>query len=115
MNPADLLSREQPFREPWEAQAFALTVALHERGVFTWAEWADALGARIAEAAGTAQPADTDDGSAYYVYWLDALRRLLDTKGVISPTALDQHTDAWDRAARATPHGRPIDPPPVGT
>src|SRR6266550_724392 len=23
------------FREPWEAQAFAMTLALHERGVFT--------------------------------------------------------------------------------
>ena len=32
------------FREPWEAQAFALAVALHERGVFTWPEWAQALG-----------------------------------------------------------------------
>ena len=23
----------------WEAQAFALALALHERGVFAWAEW----------------------------------------------------------------------------
>ena len=23
------------FREPWEAQAFAMALALHERGVFT--------------------------------------------------------------------------------
>ena len=26
------------FRAPWEAQAFALTVRLHEAGVFTWSE-----------------------------------------------------------------------------
>jgi len=26
------------FREPWEAQAFAMTLALHEHGLFTWAE-----------------------------------------------------------------------------
>ena len=26
------------FREPWEAQAFAMTLALYERGVFTWPE-----------------------------------------------------------------------------
>ena len=26
------------FREPWEAQAFAMTLSLHERGLFTWPE-----------------------------------------------------------------------------
>ena len=24
------------FREPWEAQAFAMALALYERGLFTW-------------------------------------------------------------------------------
>ena len=48
------------FREPWEAQAFAMTLALHARGLFTWPEWAAALAAEIrrAQAAG-----DPDDGS----------------------------------------------------
>ena len=42
------------FREPWEAQAFAMTLALHERGLFTWPEWADTLAQEIkrAQAAG---------------------------------------------------------------
>ena len=31
------------FREPWEAQAFAMALALHGRGLFTWNEWAAAL------------------------------------------------------------------------
>ena len=31
------------FREPWEAQAFAMTVKLHEAGHFTWPEWAAVL------------------------------------------------------------------------
>ena len=35
------------FREPWEAQAFALVVQLHQRGLFTWKEWADTLSAEI--------------------------------------------------------------------
>ena len=44
------------FREPWEAQAFAMTLALHDRGVFEWTEWAAMLGAEIekAQAAGEA-------------------------------------------------------------
>ena len=38
---------EPVFREPWEAQAFAMTLALYERGLFTWTEWAAALSAAI--------------------------------------------------------------------
>jgi hypothetical protein len=32
------------FREPWEAEAFALAVSLNERGLFTWKEWAKIVG-----------------------------------------------------------------------
>ena len=53
--PAIPRDREGPvFAEPWEAQAFALAVRLHERGCFTWREWTDALAAEI----GAARPAD---------------------------------------------------------
>src|SRR5579862_8977484 len=27
------------FREPWEAQAFAMTLALYRKGLFSWPEW----------------------------------------------------------------------------
>jgi nitrile hydratase accessory protein len=93
------------FREPWEAQAFALAVALHGRGVFSWPEWAAALSAEIkaAQAAG-----DADDGSTYYRHWLAAIERLVGEKGIASPDSLSARRDAWDRAAHATPHGRPI-------
>ena len=93
------------FREPWEAQAFAMAVALHERGVFTWTEWAAVLSAEIkqAEASG-----DCSDGSTYYRHWLSAIERLVGEKGITSPQALAERRDAWDRAAHATPHGQPI-------
>jgi nitrile hydratase accessory protein len=93
------------FREPWEAQAFAMTLALHERGLFTWTEWAEALSAAIrqAQAAG-----DCDDGSTYYRHWLDAIEHLVAAKGVTTETALADRRAAWDRAAHATPHGKPI-------
>jgi nitrile hydratase accessory protein len=87
------------FREPWEAQAFALAVRLHETGLFTWPEWAEALGAEIAKAG------SADD---YYHCWLTALEALLATKGIVSPETLRARQEAWDRAARATPHGQPI-------
>src|SRR5436305_4570211 len=93
------------FREPWEAQAFGMTLALYERGLFTWPEWAEALAAEIkkAQAAG-----DPDDGSTYYRHWLAAIERLAAERGVTTPAALDERREGWDRAAHATPHGRPI-------
>ena len=49
------------FREPWEAQAFAITLALHERGVFTWPQWAATLSEEIkrAQAAGDPDTGET--------------------------------------------------------
>jgi nitrile hydratase accessory protein len=93
------------FREPWEAQAFAMALALHERGLFTWGEWAAALGQEIkaSEVSGA-----RDDGSAYYRHWLAALEKLMVDKGIASREALEARRAAWDRAAHATPHGAPI-------
>jgi nitrile hydratase accessory protein len=93
------------FSAPWEAQAFALTLALLERGLFTWKEWASALAEEIkrAQAAG-----DTDDGSTYYRHWLATIERLAAAKGVASEAALAERREAWHRAAHATPHGLPI-------
>ena len=94
------------FREPWEAQAFSMAVALHQRGLFTWPEWAAALGHEIkrAQAAG-----DPDTGETYYRHWLAALERLVADKGVASRDTLARYRDAWDRAAGRTPHGTPIE------
>jgi nitrile hydratase accessory protein len=94
------------FREPWEAQAFAMALALHERGVFTWSEWADTLSGEIkrAQAAG-----DPDTGETYYRHWLAALERLSAIKGVTTSETLHRYRDAWDHAADRTPHGAPIE------
>jgi len=94
------------FREPWEAQAFAMALALHERGVFTWSEWADTLSSEIkrAQAAG-----DPDTGETYYRHWLAALERLIAVKGVTTSETLHRYRDAWDHAADRTPHGTPIE------
>src|SRR5262245_51657742 len=73
------------FAEPWQAQAFAMAVALHQRGVFTWPEWAAALAAEIARARAGG---DLDDGSRYYEHWLSALERLATAKGAVDGEAL---------------------------
>jgi len=94
------------FREPWEAQAFAMTLALYERGLFTWPEWAAALSDEIkrAQAAG-----DPDTGETYYTHWLNALERMVATKQITTQVDLRRYRDAWDHAADRTPHGEPIE------
>jgi nitrile hydratase accessory protein len=93
------------FKAPWEAQAFAMAVSLHERGLFTWREWAAALADEIkrAEEAG-----DPDLGDTYYHHWLAALERLVAEKGATDSPALARCRAAWRHAARRTPHGAPI-------
>lgn len=93
------------FAEPWEAQAFAMAVKLHERGVFSWQEWAATLAEEIRQAQAAGDP---DTGSTYYRHWLGALEKLVVAKGVDSAEQLEARKQAWDRAARATPHGSPI-------
>jgi nitrile hydratase accessory protein len=94
------------FREPWEAEAFALTVSLNERGLFTWKEWATMLGEEIrkAQAAG-----DPDTGETYYRHWLATLERIVAAKGLADAHALARTRDAWERASERTPHGTPIE------
>lgn len=93
------------FREAWQAQAFAMALLLHQRGVFTWTEWAATLAAEIraAQVAG-----DPDLGTTYYHHWLKALERLVIEKGAADAELLHQTAHAWEDAARATPHGQPI-------
>ena len=97
---------EPVFAEPWEARVFAIVVSLHERGLYTWPQWADALAAhiKVAQAAG-----DADLGDTYYHHWLETLEDLLAAKGVGSAADTARWRDAWRRAAGRTPHGRPIE------
>jgi len=94
------------FREPWEAQAFALAVALHGRGLYTWTEWAAALAEQIRRAQAHG---DADLGDTYYRHWLAALEALVAAKGASSAVELERYRRAWDHAADRTPHGRPIE------
>ena len=55
------------FAEPWQAQAFAVVVELTDRGLLTREEWAERLGAALAEAEARGE---TDTGERYYDHWL---------------------------------------------
>ncbi len=94
------------FREPWEAQAFAMAVALNARGLFSWTEWAAGLAEEIKRAQASGDP---DTGETYYRHWLATLERLVAAKGVTTSDTLHRYRDAWDHAADRTPHGSPIE------
>lgn len=107
LHPAQARQSDGPvFREPWEAQAFAMVLALHQRGAFSWNEWAAALSTQIsaAQAAG-----DADLGDTYYQHWLAALESLVAAKGLASTDEMHRCAHAWEHAAERTPHGQPIE------
>ncbi len=93
------------FAEPWQAQAFALAVQLHDAGYFGWDEWADTLGREIKAAQARGDP---DDGTTYYRHWLAALERLATEKGLVDQAALRSRKDDWTEAYLNTPHGQPV-------
>ena len=97
------LAEPPVFAAPWEAQAFAMAVELNQRGLFQWQEFADLLSEELL-AAGAAQ-----DGEDYYRHWLRALERLTAAKGFITEPERAERQAAWDAAAKATPHGEPIE------
>ena len=93
------------FNAPWEAQAFAMTLALHERGEFSWKEWAETLAAVIGE---VKQRGEADTGANYYRHWMTALERISARKGIVTEALLQERRALWEEAARRTPHGQPI-------
>ena len=93
------------FKAPWEAQAFAMTLALYEKGLFTWPEWADVLSQTILLAQ---ERGDPDTGENYYEHWLAALEQITHHKNLVDPQTLAARKQAWQEAALHTPHGQPI-------
>lgn len=93
---------EPVFPEPWAADAFAMTVHLHEKGLFAWSEWAERLSAELHK------PGRAPDGSDYFDCWVAALSGLLVAKGIADAEAILALQQSWQRAAEATPHGKPI-------
>lgn len=89
------------FEEPWQAEAFGIAVQLHDRGLFSWPEWSEVLGAEIAKSG-------ERDEENYFLCWLNAIERLVESRAVASRAELAGIADAWREAYRNTPHGKPV-------
>ncbi len=93
------------FKEPWQAQAFAMAVTLSEAGLFSWQEWSSELGASIQS---RQKKGDPDDGETYYLHWLETLEKMLSRKNLIEHADLLQRITEWKEAYFKTPHGQPV-------
>ena len=124
--PDQSIDNDEPvFKEPWEAQAFSLVIALHESGVFSWDEWSEALPQAIhrglhpggvndvvqpvGEGPGDRMGEREDRGDSYYQHWLAAIEHLAIAKGLSEAGELAQRVQAWREAYLATPHGQPVE------
>ena len=76
-----------------------MAVKLNEAGVFALERMGGDAGRRDSR---------RDPERPYYESWLAALERLVEAKGVMTEAERLARVDAWDRAAKATPHGQPI-------
>jgi len=83
--------REVNFAAPWEARAFALALALAERGAFEWEEFRQRLIAQIAAA--DAAAAAGRSTASYYECWLAALEIALKIGNLVNPAELDQRAE----------------------
>ena len=84
------LPSNQVFREPWHAQLFAITIALHESGVMSWTDWSDMLAEEIAA---RAPVPGSDPEDEYYGSWQTALERLLQSRNLVEGSELKAMVD----------------------
>lgn len=94
------------FSEPWQAEAFALTMQLSRAGHFTWAEWVAAFSSEI-----TASPQEEgeDVNTAYYRQWMQALEKIVGYRGMATDDEVADYQEHWRRSYFHTEHGKPVE------
>jgi nitrile hydratase accessory protein len=97
---------DAPFAEPWQAQVMALAFAASQKGIFSPAQWSEALGAELRK---NGVSGAIDDRTSYYQAALLALETLLHTGGSLTQETVMRREMEWRRAYLNTPHGMPIE------
>ena len=83
----------------------AIADALVANGTIAPKDWAETLGGHLARAEADGEPDTTE---TYYQVVLRSLTELLADRGDVTADALSERRDTWERAYRATPHGKPV-------
>ena len=85
---------ELVFEEPWQGRVFGMAVVLHERGLYHWEEFRQALVTHIASSESHGRP------FIYYEIWLQTFEALLAKKGLVTTTELDETTYQFEFGER---------------
>ncbi len=93
------------FDEAWQAEALAIADTLVRGGLFSAAQWSEALGEALAAAESAARP---DNQQTYYQCVLEALEKLVAANSDIDREAMLGKRRDWEQAYRSTPHGQPV-------
>jgi nitrile hydratase accessory protein len=96
---------EAPFKDSWEAEAYALGNLLIKLNHVTAKEWMDLMAESIQEAQSFGDP---DTGETYYHHWCRSLEKFCFQTGLIQPTQHREILELWKRAISNTPHGVPL-------
>lgn len=104
--PLPIDEEDTKFNEPWQAEAFSLTVELYKAGHFSWPDWVKVFSEEI-----KAFPASTSEsaGDAYYRQWAAALEKMAASRGLATSDEIRNRTEEWRQAYLNTPHGYPVD------
>ena len=95
------------FAEPWQAELFAITLNLHEKGLFNWDSWTKKLGGSLKRDKNKSK----DDLEHYFLNWLSVLEETLLEKKVTELTKIMTIEKAWRDAISKTPHGKKVEIP----
>lgn len=99
------------FDAPWQAEAFAVTVALNEAGHLDWPDWAQYLSTALDNAgldanAPLERQHDQQGNDAYYHAWLAALEAVVRDRQWVGPLQLGARREAiraYNQVADSTP------------
>ena len=83
------------FREPWQARAFAIAIALSKQGRYEWEEFRRELIAAIAE--WEAVHARDDPGWDYYRCWLKALESVASHANILGEDEIERRATVFIR------------------
>ncbi|WP_368518142.1 nitrile hydratase accessory protein [Rhizobium sp.] len=100
------LDKGPAFSEPWQAEAFALTMQLSRAGHFTWAEWVETFSSEIKA---SPQHDDEDVNTAYYRQWMQALEKIVAGRGMTTDAEVADYQEHWKRSYFHTEHGKPVE------
>jgi nitrile hydratase accessory protein len=97
---------ELVFAAPWESRLFGMTMALIERGAFTWGDFQPELVASIRAWEAAAAPGDP---YSYYARWQEALERVLARATICSRGDLESRAEAFAERPPGHDHPHPRD------